>query len=147
MSGLVRITPSSLHDEFSGLYLYSANSLTDPIKTQFYSKSEQNSNVVFFLKKHTARITGYVIQCANGNGWYPRSWIIEGSQNGINWTKLDEQNNNDELNEDWKFVKIRLASESDPIQYIRITQTGNNSNNGEQLIISYFDIFGKIEAI
>ena len=42
-----------------------------------------NENVVIYLKKHTAKITGYIIQCFALS--FPRSWKVEGSLDSVNW--------------------------------------------------------------
>ena len=62
-------------------------------------------------------------------------------------TKMGNESFIDVLNEEYAFMKVKLRTASDAVQYIRFTQTDKNSDNSYSLVLSYFDIYGKLDKI
>lgn len=73
--------------------------------------------------------------------------MIEGSNDGKNWTKLDSRENVDYL--DGKSVvytfKVESSQEANNFyRFLRIRQTGLNTGNDNHLVIAALEYFGSI---
>lgn len=73
-----------------------------------------------------------------------RNWVLEASNNGINWVTLSEHTNDTSLNSigathTWA---IPGADQLVPYSHFRIRQTGVNSNNHHYLALSGFEVYG-----
>ena len=87
---------------------------------------------------------GYLIQTTATLG-HLRNWKFEGSNDSNNWDTLDVRSNDSSLNSHYQTNCFQLDKPSPKYEYFRIIQTGPNAACSHSLIISYFDIFGKLE--
>ena len=115
----------------------------------FCTKNEHNSWICFEFKNHRIIPTNYTIRSniyAQGHH-HLKSWVIEGSMDSVNWENLSEEKNTTVL--DGKSI-VRTFSISNEmrkeIKFIRIRQTGQNSNSNTyyHLFFSAFEIYGQI---
>ena len=69
-------------------------------RNRFYTVYSISPWICFEFKKRKIIPSGYTIRShsVGSNNRHPKSWIIEGSEDGLNWTKLDEQKNCSFLN-------------------------------------------------
>jgi hypothetical protein len=72
-----------------------------------------------------------------------KSWVIEGSTDQINWTEIDRQNANENLNADHSVATFPVANAVECC-FIRLTQAGKNRLGNDQLVIWAFEIFGTL---
>ncbi|KAK8840476.1 hypothetical protein M9Y10_030681 [Tritrichomonas musculus] len=60
----------------------------------FCSNNVPNSWICFEFKKHSVILSDIQIRSVNwGANWNPKSWIVEGSSDGVDWDVIDEQKN------------------------------------------------------
>lgn len=111
----------------------------------YQSKNEKNSWICFDFKEHKIIPTNYTIKSIpyESNNNHPKSWVVEGSNDNIDWITIDEVKNCDLLN---GFSKIHTFNISNPVntpfRYVRIRQTSNNwYASGEW----YFFSIGSVE--
>lgn len=111
----------------------------------FTTRNEENSWICIEFKNHKIIPTNYTIrsnECSQGF-FHPLSWVIEGSNDKIEWNKLGEERNNRVL--DGKNVVHTFPIQNkQEIKYIRFRQIGPNSHNDHYLYISAIEIYGQI---
>jgi hypothetical protein len=88
--------------------------------------------------------THYTIRSSFGsgvNGNQLKSWLIETSIDGENWTEIDRRENNSELNcrNGTRTFGVSRSKES---RFIRLINVGRNHYGNDALVISSFEIFG-----
>lgn len=81
--------------------------------------------------------------------YYPKSWRIEGSNDGSVWTPLDKRENDSNLNDSHKqhhFVcqLSRTGDESNRYRYIRYAQLDCHYSNRYYIDFSFFELYGDI---
>jgi hypothetical protein len=72
-----------------------------------------------------------------------KSWVIEGSIDGLGWTKLAREPNNHDLNGSLVIHSFSI-SKSIESRFVRLRQTGKNHANNDVLILYHFDLFGTL---
>jgi hypothetical protein len=122
------------------------NAVDLTVDSKFGSQSEPNQWLCYDFKDRRVEVRHYSIRSqfdAGAGASHPKSWVIEGSDDCENWTELDSQTNNSDLNDQNKIctwpTKIRMKS-----RYIRLRQTGLNHNGTDFLWISSFELFGSL---
>jgi hypothetical protein len=75
--------------------------------------------------------------------WNLRSWVIESSLDGENWTIIDEQTNNKDLYDN-PSIKSFPVSSSTKCHFIRLSQTGKNNGRCDFLLLHAFEVFGAL---
>jgi hypothetical protein len=106
----------------------------------FYSTNEPEQWVCLDFRQISVRPTHYTLAA----GWL-KSWVIEGSLDGANWTELDRQTDTQD------FANLRrLAAASFTVahpeesRFIRLSQTVENHNGDDVLLLGAFQCFGTI---
>ena len=87
-------------------------------------------------------INGYSFASPKNGHWdRPQSWVIEGSNNGKNWSVIDKQYQNQEMGGNDK-SHLWTCKQSNPYHYIRwrLTEKGT-----ETVGISQYELFGLIK--
>ena len=99
-----------------------------------------------FGEKNKIRIDGYVMRSFRlaSNKVAPISWSIEGSNDGINWTMIDQQTNRNDLTFNSKSVYFPIRKETEYFSMYKLTQYDTGNEGNKALALSYFDIFGYI---
>jgi hypothetical protein len=72
-----------------------------------------------------------------------KSWLIEGSLDGVKWTVLDRRKDDTELNGYNKIISLPL-SVSTECRFIRLGQKDVNHNGNNYLSLRAFEFFGTI---
>ena len=134
----IKSTSSSNYD---GLPHY----VLSPDTSYLGTKDEPNSWICFEFLKRRIIPTHYTIK---SNGYYSchlRSWVVEGSLDGVNWTKIDEQNNCSFLNGLNNVHTFTISNdEEQEFRHIRIRQTNKNWKNTNGLYLSRVEFYGQI---
>ena len=93
------------------------------------SNDEEKSNFTVYFHKHVIGITKYSLRSQSGHeNDHPKSWVVEGSFDGLKWHLIDEENDRTELVGKGN-LKTFEAKYKGKYSYFRFTQTGLNSYN------------------
>jgi hypothetical protein len=101
---------------------------------EFTSKDEADQWVCLQLSHRRVRPTHYSFYST------AKSWILEGSQDGTNWTEIDRR-----TDIDWPEDKSRQSfnvSRSEECKFLRLAQTDKNTEGTDTLHFDCFEIFG-----
>jgi hypothetical protein len=155
ISELTRIHGGNVHER--GIVNVSANSVHSTNKSQaaqnavdlgqqnyFYSLHQPNQGLCYDFKDRRIELTDYSIAAHTGNHFL-RSWVVEGSSNGSDWTILDEQMNNTTADSNHPIATFSVTGRQ-ACRYIRLRQTGKSSYNHDYLVLYGFEVFGLINA-
>jgi hypothetical protein len=92
--------------------------------------------------------TGYVIKSNNQSSYYLVGWVIEGSNDCLDWTKIDERNTPElSANSIVRYFPINDSSNLPFFRYIRLRQTAKNSKGSYSLVISCIELFGRLRTV
>lgn len=110
----------------------------------FNSKNMSNSWICFNFKQHKVIPKAYSIRTIRGhpNTFYPKSWVIEGSNDNNSWEIIDERNDCSGLNGEHVAHTLTIDKKSKDYQYIRMKLTGPNWNGSNHLGMESFELFG-----
>jgi hypothetical protein len=142
--GVVSITSSSVWSSDSTHAAKNAADLS--ANSLFHSLDEENPWLCYDFKDMIITPSHYSIRSRyNGvpGGNHPKYWIVEGSNDGSSWIELDQRINNSDLNAG-NVTKTFPISNSSQIRYIRLRQLGKNHAGHLRLVISSFEIFGRL---
>jgi hypothetical protein len=143
VKGLVSITASS--KGYNNVY-----EVVDYGRTVYWSSSPfsngiPNSWICFDFKDSGVALTHYTLKSSNLDGYHPLAWVMEGSNDNMNWTTLDSRITQ-ELNGPNRVKNFECSNKcSECFRYIRLRQTGNNSRN-YQLVICNIELFGRLKG-
>jgi hypothetical protein len=73
-----------------------------------------------------------------------KSWVLEGSLDCKDWTNLDTQNNNTDLNGTSRLAHFKISGSSPESRYIRVRSTGLNHQACYYLVVGCFELFGDL---
>jgi hypothetical protein len=114
----------------------------------FYTHNSANSWIQFDFKDRSVSLTHYALK-SDGHtygSYHLLEWTISGSNDGKDWTILDEQNTQD-LNGNY-VTKMFCCGDSSSVsqfyRYIRLTQTGKNSSGHDHLMLANIEFFGSM---
>jgi hypothetical protein len=138
--GEVNLTASSVHTN-GGTERWEMKHLVDEnIETHFCADGHGNEWICLDFKERRLAPTHYAIW----SGWLPlKSWKVEGSSDGQNWTLLDKKNDNFDVKDDRSFRTFPLWS-SPTVRMIRLTLTGPTHAGGYWLMLRRLELFGSI---
>lgn len=109
----------------------------------FFSDNFVNSWICFDFKDYRVSPTNYTIKTV-GN-YYPKSWVIEGSNDNVSVEILDSQNNCSRLNNCSVVCTFTIGNQKNKqYRYIRMRQTGETWCGGNYLLIRTFEIYGQL---
>jgi hypothetical protein len=139
--GIVAITSKSIYGDYLG---YSPHKVADfggwP-PSRFLSKNEPHQWVCWDFREMRIRPTNYRIQTRG-----LKSWVLEGSLDGENWTEMDRQTENGDFDEhrrdgqEASFVVWNQAKS----RFIRLTQTDQNRFLQDHLLLIDVEFFGTL---
>jgi hypothetical protein len=112
----------------------------------YVSRDAPNQWICYDFGQLTIAPTHYSIRSRfdGGPGWNNiKSWVIEGSGNGDEWTEVDRREGNDEL-KDKNVSRLFEVTNSGEFRFIRLRQTGTTHDNKDFLTLSGFEIFGTV---
>jgi hypothetical protein len=139
---VVRVTASSER----GSSYASSNVIDLSANTEWLSQGETPDQwLCYDFQGRTVEVTNYSIQSADVSGGsprnFPKSWVLEGSQDGSQWVVLDERTNNRDLKGQSQIASF-LTSTRQVSRLIRIRQTGPNHNNEPYFGFRALELFG-----
>jgi hypothetical protein len=110
----------------------------NPSGQYFCSDKQPNQSIVFeFAGDRVVQVKHYAIK-TNPPGFI-KSWVLEGSEDGQEWTKIHEGSTNEQK----KFMSFPVNC-PDWFGLIRVRQTAKNFVKNDCLILSLFEIFGTL---
>lgn len=137
-NGIIDLTsPTKTHPEYPLTNLVEYKELLDKCYWNFgcYNPKEEENWLLFdFKENHRISITAYTIR--SGGSSHPKCWIIEGSNDQINWNRIDEIHNCLLLNSPRATHTFVIKEENRipdaSFRFIRYTQIENMSPKKER---------------
>jgi hypothetical protein len=115
----------------------------------WFSLSVANSWIQFDFKSRRISPTHYTIKSDGNGGHHLLKWSLDGSNDGTSWTPLDRRETND-LNGQYVVKSYACESNQSPssfCRFIRLTQTGTDSNGYDYLHLGNLEFFGKVKVV
>ena len=140
LKGIIEITASS--DPNNNVY-----KLVDyGWGSHWSSNNEPDSFVKFDFKEQRVCVHGYSLK-SDGKIWnLLLSWVLEASDDGETWDIIDERNSGEDCGF-WIPNTMECNKPSDKYyRYVRLRQTGKNSNGSDYLCISEIELFGYTQS-
>jgi hypothetical protein len=133
--GLVAVTSKSFWANAPEYLAKNAADFTCP-DWYFKSKDEPGQWISWDFREMRVRPTHYTMMAQ-----YPKSWVVEGSLDGTNWTELDRQTDNEDFENVEKTASFRISKPVD-CRFIRLSQTGKNHKGtdclGDLHVVEFF---------
>ena len=109
----------------------------------YYPHPNENSYIKFDFKDHKVSLNNYTLR--SKNIFYNKliNWEIEGSNNDINWDKIDERHIKEWYTSD--YIETYSVYNHNFYQYIQIRLRGPSSNNDYLLALSNIELFGELK--
>jgi hypothetical protein len=153
ISPLGRKSGGNVHTQ--GVILITASSPGNKLCTQVadygwnshrYSADEANSWIQFDFKNRRVLVTNYTVKSdANeGTRHHLVQWSLDGSNDEESWSSLDRRKT-DDLNGRSRvksYACESVESQGRFFRFIRLTQTGSNSNGDNHLRLANLEFFG-----
>ena len=119
--------------------------LADRTLQSNYTPDVVNPWVGVDLKTTKLKLSRYTFRHDVNTGYYARSWRLDGSNDGGNWTTLDTQTNNTQINAAgaWASIPVNITT---PYQYFRITMTDRNTSTSYEFCCCEFEFYGEVIA-
>jgi hypothetical protein len=113
--------------------------------TYFWSREGPGQWICLDFLGRRAEITQYTIKSSphRRGGHHLKSWVLEVSQNGTNWTLIDRHQDDTELN-DKGAIRNYHVIEGPPMRFVRLRQTGPNHADARYLILGAIELFGNL---
>jgi hypothetical protein len=142
--GVVEITAKSCFSEKARDSVKNLANLTED--SRFCSEDAPGQWVCYDFKNANVGLTHYSVRgCYNGivDGTNLKNWVLEGSDDGIEWIEFDRQEENEELNGPDMTASFEIGSQP-PVKMVRLRMTGKNHCGNDRMIISAIEFFGSI---
>lgn len=141
--GVVSVTSKSTYDGVSCIVDFEDATSSYTSRWQPVLKCEQNEWFCLDFGDDKVTVTHYTIRTAGRN--HIKSWIVEGSNDRVNWTGIGAEMNNDDLNEQYKIQAFPVACEYDS-RFVRVRQVDKNHYGNYTLTCSGFELFGSLRT-
>lgn len=100
--------------------------------------------ICFDFKDSRVNLTKYSVKSGNIDMFFMIHWVIEGSNDRIDWTILDKRNTLD-LYGNSKIATYSCNSGiSQSFRYLKLRMTGANTNGGSGLCLAQLEFFGEL---
>ncbi|QSJ20108.1 discoidin domain-containing protein [Nostoc sp. UHCC 0702] len=111
---------------------------------QFFTQSLPNSWIKVQLSSGKLKCSYYSLKTRNSSSdYYPRSWKLQGSNDGVDWDDLDTQNNNTSLVNNSQWLSLPVVANSIGYRYFQILQIGINSAGYNHLVLGEIELYGE----
>lgn len=113
----------------------------------FASENVKNSWLRLDFKNNKIIPTEYTIMSSSSytNGWRPKNWVIEVSNDGSTWGVISEEKENGSLNGNFLVHTFKINKPTlTAYRYFQIRQTGTNWTNGHYFDIGSIEIYGDL---
>jgi hypothetical protein len=139
--GIISASSSTTHDNYIARNATELNT-----KSYFSCLNEPNQWLCYDFKDRLIRLTHYSIH-AHSDDYYLRDWRIEGSDDNLNWSCLDQRH--DSTTNDGHPIGTFSVSKENECEYrfIRLFQTGKCARNDDFLSLYAFEVFGDLIEI
>ncbi|OHS96095.1 hypothetical protein TRFO_37763 [Tritrichomonas foetus] len=128
----------------------SGNSYTEKLfdyewKCYWSSTNSPGQWINFEFPKNKIYLTDYTLKTPNSRaGWnHLKNWVIEGSNDGVEWEEIDQRVDNDELNGNNKVATFHCKYPK-RAKIIRLRQCGKNHRNADDIQLTNIEFFGRI---
>jgi hypothetical protein len=111
--------------------------------TCFCSKDEPNSWFCFQLKSKKIIPCGYLLRSYGNWDETPMTWVLEGSNDGVEWKIIHQRENKDWKTKSWSEVYFRVQTK-EAFSSFKFTQNGGNYRSHIFLCLNYFELFGEM---
>jgi E3 ubiquitin-protein ligase HECTD1 len=117
-------------------------------QSMFYTNNEINSWICYDFNNRLIKLTHYSIRTRRDySGHHLRSWILEGSIDGLKWVKIDDRWNDTSLNSAGAISTFSIAEGfQEEFRMIRLRQMGMNSTNTDELVVNAVEFFGVLKG-
>jgi hypothetical protein len=133
---------------------YSSSSVVQPknavdfdTDSRFYSQGETNQWLCYDFTNMRIAPTHYIVR-SNGNPTgnnHLRSWVIEGSEDQVQWVELDQRNNDGGLNGPKSICSYEVRTVME-CRFIRLRATGPNWYGNNHVNLEAFEVFGGLRV-
>jgi hypothetical protein len=110
----------------------------------FHSNDAPDQWLRYDFRDRRIELTHYSI-AAHKDNWFLRSWVVEGSDDGLHWITLDEKTD-DTLANSHNLVATFAVDRRMKCRTIRLRQTAKCARGFDILVIVAFEVFGLITA-
>lgn len=110
----------------------------------FLTTNDQPSWVELDMKRRKVRLTHYTLKGWPGAGDYLKHWVLEASNDEINWSILDEKIDSSELCQKSAISTFQVAESNEFYRYFRLRHTGVTSSSNTYLAFSCIELFGEV---
>jgi hypothetical protein len=107
---------------------------------------EPNNWICYDFKVRLVGLTHYAIRSkwdGGFNGQNPKSWIVEISPDGIQWTEIDARRDTEVLN-GRDLIHVFAVQTAAIGRFVRLSNVGRNHHGTDALVISAFELFGTL---
>ena len=109
----------------------------------FTSDDTPNQWILYDFKERRVTLTSYSIYPGSN---YPKSWVLEVSNDDSKWEVVDRRENNHDFKVKGPVPRnfAISAPQSGASRFIRLSQTGKNHSGNDRLYIYAFEVFGTL---
>jgi hypothetical protein len=126
--------------------------LTDRQASLWNTADAGNSWVAWDFANNTISLSKYTLRNRSGAGHFPRNWVLEGTNsisafsvaglNAATWTSIDTRVSDSSLLAPSDYYTITINGSTASYRYIRLRQTGLNSNSANFLCLGEIEFYG-----
>ena len=140
--GMVEVTASSVVRGFFGTSR-PRNAVELGTNLNFCSLPKKNSWIRYDFKGRRVAPTSYSIRSDDYR--YPKSWVLEVSNDGENWEIVDRRENNEDLKENYATCNFTISARPPgSFRFVRLLQTGENHEGNDHLALTSLEVFGTL---
>jgi hypothetical protein len=112
----------------------------------FQSPNLQNQWICYDFQRIRIKPTHYAIcsYSSGPNSHHPKSWVLEVSEDGSQWSEIDRREDNYDLNGS-HLIKTFQVRTSLVCRFVRMRQIGKNHCGFDIMILSAFELFGTLQ--
>jgi hypothetical protein len=113
----------------------------------WHSTRMQDAWICFDFKRQRLALSHYTLRSGGSSANFPVSWVLEGSNDGTNWTGVDSRNTQ-ELKDNHK-VKTFESSQNRSrfFRYFRLKHVGRDSSDQNHLVLASVEFFGNLREV
>ena len=143
----IEIATNSIYEDKSSIY-HPKNLVDFKVKSFYYSKNQSDIYICFDFKERGINLSSYSIKSSsNGrNSGHWRNWVIEISNDELNWEEVDRHDDDSSLNVPNKIATFEINKKlKDFVRFIRIRQTLFSWRGDFYIFFPCIEFFGKLK--
>ena len=143
-NGTIQITSNSIKNcQSTPKNIVNYTTLGDKTVNYYQSKNKGGSYICFDFLDLKIEIQSYLLKMMSDN--YLKNWILEGSNNNIDWTPIDIRNDCEGTNVENVRIVMKANNSNDVFyRYVKLRQTGPNWQNRNEMMIGFIEFYGRI---